>query len=930
MNSPNSRGSSSSTQTTPTRPPRKMSKVSCMSSIDGESESESDDNIQLNSRIQNCEQKHEVKDRQRQRSSNRVQRDDEKSESSSISGDYSGGEGERVAIDREFECRQTTLDFVQGLATYPGLGVLKHRHDTPVDLSSGYTDPTELMPDLDRQITVERFLVLLQQVYDYFGGDDLKDKTNDERYKMARIKFPHENPMMIEVERRNYVKVLAEIQINMNIPRMYTALKNNGHLGDVFHKMSVLAYRIKNMGDLVLAVANLTNELPRTVGRERNLYSIEEEICIDMRNMVTINRTPFLRALNTILDHCAAMNLRKHAGSGDVYEPVYKTVNGRERFVHAFRPFGGKKGVRVSDVISNMHFHNRCSVDYISFSSDYGKRVAELIENGNGQHLPNMKINKSLRSFLNGVYDIRADIFYPWGATDFPKDQASAAFYNSKYDERLNLPEYRDPCDHANGKWFQIMETLCPSFHSIIAHQYPKYEKKLSSVPYTLYKEPGACMRFVLAICGRLFFELNEIEREWQHFVAFIGLAGTGKSKVHDLMGRIVPNHVEMKASAGEVVFGSESILDTDLIMVDEICRHTSIPADLMLNVATARGRDGGTYLPIPQKYKKAAKLQVTMPMLLCGNSWPDDDHWPNAEGQTQRRVWGVYFDHEVKLKDTSLATKCETTELSAIITICVRAYQSLIFGVEFTLQPDPVEGPEPIRDINAFVPAEMFHDTMTIVGSSNIVREFLNNGAGPFIVSDRQGAESDKMVPLGVLINEWKHFCEGKDYRKEKRMTKSDFNAIQRITKCRVLKMDEDHKDGEVETLFGEKLPAYASFDVQADNKEPEELFLFRCQLHRTVRCRRLACFVPWARRTVNPVMGAHWPFVDGISYELDSRNSIDCTTDVARTFVVGIELDWVNNPRVRMVNDDLKKIMKYESTKLRIMKAPLLIAVP
>ena len=152
--------------------------------------------------------------------------------------------------------------------------------------------------------------------------------------------------------------------------------------------------------------------------------------------------------------------------------------------------------------------------------------------------------------------------------------------------------------------------------------------------------------------------------------------------------------------------------------------------------------------------------------------------------------------------------------------------------------------------------------------------------------------------------------------------MTKSDWNAISRITKCQILKKRSEEDETESETWFDEKQPAYTSFEVETDRVTQGDM-VFKCPKCRGQCRKRQAHFELWAKDNMFRRGRVAWPLVEGISYELGPNKKFGMSSSLPRTYVIGIELDWVNNPRVTFAEDSkdqLDRVMNYEKVVDRI----------
>ena len=851
--------------------------------------------------------------------------------------------GARETVANAVESNRATLSFIRGEANLPGATQTTSTVEELDEegLIGAFIEPMALVEHSDVLATQPEGVCLqrLLRLKAYFGGTQLSNMTRVEQMKLAAVKFPVVTSIDTAELRRGYILALTRIINIFSQATRWKVLEDDRKR--LYLLSTEISHRIQRLADLVMTSNSIRDIDETRAGSAESLFSIRADLATHIRCAMSINRSPLLKASVVIRREIARLGLRKHPDTKTIYEPVRgPDSNNKIRFLYAYRPFQGRRDVDLAYIVNKYcKVGAQVSDSFVTLEGSLRKRIISELEEVDSPDLPDLKVNKSLRAFKNGLYCIKSDTFFPWDCDDFPACDAAGAFYNVEFDTRLCLDEYRDPCCFAQGKWFGIFEQLTPNFKKFISFQFPKVSSK--TLPYTTYKRPNACMRFVCGFFGRHFYELSEIEAMWQKSMVVIGVGGSGKSILQKILCKLVPNNFPLKASGGELTFGMERILGKDLVLVDELTENTSISADNILNMGSSSGRNSNATMVIPRKHKVQSEIVITQPIFATGNSFPSSTLWANEAGQQTRRWMGVLFDRKPDSRDPEIESKCLNSELSAILVLANRAYRSLNRSINSMLVDD-VKSQK--NDIEKFLPAEILRDTRVIMSSTDSAREFLSWSGS--IVSDKEGLNSDLCIPLRVLKNEFEVFLktvyEDGRSRRKKVFLKSDLDALIRISGCVLLTDNprEDNEDLEVK-LGEERYRGYKTFAVDVHDLNPSRRrgnFDFHCQHTETqaAQCTRKECFKEFAEARVQgsgtfvdeeeePLQN-NWPFIGGCVYKLRETRLIDCNCEDATVLVYGIGIDMQSNERFEVRSEEYKgnrnALFRDLSTSRRVLK--------
>lgn len=337
--------------------------------------------------------------------------------------------------------------------------------------------------------------------------------------------------------------------------------------------------------------------------------------------------TPMQNLLLFLLD--GAMEKRYRKSNGWMYEPVF--VDGQN--THAWRPV-----MEIKDFVYGLLHKETCWEQWCNATAAGMKNISAAIEyltNCQDYQLPELRKQRGVYAFRNGVYMARHDTFHPFSGGRPLSDEIVACKYVD--DEFV---------DHA-GHWWDI-----PTPHLQSIMDYQRFDQDVCTWLYVML--------------GRLLYPLNELD-SWQVIPFFKGQAASGKStlilKVCKLFYDaqdvgVLSNNIERK-------FGLSAFYDKYLFVAPEI------KCDLGIEQAEFQSVVSGEDLQVNVKHKRAFATTWTVPGALAGNEVP---LWADNSGSVQRRVLLWEFARTVTNGDMKLGEKL-AAELPAILAKCNKAY---------------------------------------------------------------------------------------------------------------------------------------------------------------------------------------------------------------------------------------------------------------
>ncbi len=304
------------------------------------------------------------------------------------------------------------------------------------------------------------------------------------------------------------------------------------------------------------------------------------------------------------------------------------------------------------------------------------KDATDFLTNCVDSQFPQLKKDRHLFSFKNGIYNAYYDIFTPYA--NCGSSNTSAKYFD------LNFNVYSD--------WTEIPT---PVFDTIF-----KYQDISDEV-----------MKWVYALTGRLLYEIDEKDG-WQVILFIQGQAGTGKSTYtldvcrqfyDDEDVGIMSNNIQAK-------FGLNDIVDNIIYVAPEIKRDFGIDQGEFQSIVS------GDKVTINVKCKNSRFVDWKIPGVMAGNEAPD---FIDNAGSIQRRIVPVKFNKKVKCGDLLLGKKLRN-EIPNIMQKCNKAY----------LELSNLYGRECIWDV---LPEYFKHTQQELAKSTNPLIHFLLSGIFEF-----------------------------------------------------------------------------------------------------------------------------------------------------------------------------------------------------
>ncbi len=341
--------------------------------------------------------------------------------------------------------------------------------------------------------------------------------------------------------------------------------------------------------------------------------------------------TPFQNLILYLLNTIYKKKYRRYPPSGETgcdgdkycYREIY-TTNG-------YYTYAWKRATSIEKFVYKScqkelnyeQWHN------LTVDKTNGKNVISFLSKTNDHQFLELKKNRHIFSFKNGVYiaknydaqtDMYSDRFYKYGTYPaLPSDTVASKYFNYEFNmfEELNTED-----------WYKIPT---PHLQSILDFQF-KDEDEYDEICKWMY-----------ILIGRMIYQVGDLD-DWQVIGFIKGLAGTGKGTI---LTKIIkqfyePDDVGILSNDGESTFGVSGFYDKLIFIAPEV------KGDIKLPQAQFQGMVSGEDIVVSVKYKTPQNLVWKTPGMLAGNETPN---YTDNSGSLSRRLLIFTFMNKVPKK---------------------------------------------------------------------------------------------------------------------------------------------------------------------------------------------------------------------------------------------------------------------------------------
>lgn len=288
---------------------------------------------------------------------------------------------------------------------------------------------------------------------------------------------------------------------------------------------------------------------------------------------------------------------------------------------------------------------------------DTGKSVQDYLKKCEEKQFPELKKNRNMFSFKNGLYLSIDDKEY--------KKNNNIIDKFIPHGEKCNIKDNNVSCkyfdlDFPTDNYDNWEKIPTPVLISILKYQYHDHE------------EYESICKTIFILIGRCLYELNYLDG-WQVILFFMGMAGTGKSTI---ITKVIKEFYEKDdvgqlSNDGEKTFGLSAFYNKLLFIAPEVKQDFNLPQ------ASFQSMISGEDVSVALKFKTAENVEWNVPGVLAGNEPPG---YVDNAGSMSRRLVVAKFSKKVKKDklDTQLGKKLQQ-EIPYILLKSNRAYHEAI-----------------------------------------------------------------------------------------------------------------------------------------------------------------------------------------------------------------------------------------------------------
>lgn len=280
------------------------------------------------------------------------------------------------------------------------------------------------------------------------------------------------------------------------------------------------------------------------------------------------------------------------------------------------------------------------------------KHVIEYLKECVDPEFPELKPNRHIFSFSNGIYDAHQMAFFKYYNRDNDQGVIGDDITACNYFDMQFPDEFISGFPDKYEDWYDIPTT---TFQSILDYQMGSEEEK-----------DDIC-RWLYVFIGRLLYDVNEMDH-WQLLPFIKGIGGSGKSTIGKHVKRFYdPQDTAVLSSNFEKKFGLSQIFDKLLFVCFEVKKDMEIAqADLQSIIS-------GEPLSLARKFNTAQTITWSVPGLFIGNDTPTG--WVDSQNSMTRRCLVWMFQKNVKNSDPMLEEKLKK-EMPYFILKCNIGYR--------------------------------------------------------------------------------------------------------------------------------------------------------------------------------------------------------------------------------------------------------------
>jgi len=341
---------------------------------------------------------------------------------------------------------------------------------------------------------------------------------------------------------------------------------------------------------------------------------------------------------------------------------------------------------------------------------DHKKKLLENLTSHSEARFPNLKKDRHVFAFPNGVYFADQHKFHNFEMEGALSSEVVAAKY---------FPQEFDDSIMDLEEWDTISTPVLDSIFEFQGY----VESDVKIWPYVMM--------------GRMLYDVREKDK-WEIVLYLVGQGGTGKGTVLNVMSNFYEmEDVGVLGNRTELIFSLQGIHDKFIFLCMDVKK------DFNIDQATFQSMVTGEHVSVAIKHYRPKDVVWKVPGSMAANEFPK---FRDAGGSVARRFFVIEFMKVVTNTDTSLGEKLKL-EMPNIIKKVNMAYL-------LTLQRTGK------RSVWGVVPKCFLDAQRSLLCGVNVLQEFLQDDT--VICFNKE-----YYVPFKHFTGEFNKFCESKNYPK-------------------------------------------------------------------------------------------------------------------------------------------------------------------
>lgn len=400
-----------------------------------------------------------------------------------------------------------------------------------------------------------------------------------------------------------------------------------------------------------------------------------------------------------------------------------RVFNDDNVFVHTYTPT-----MTIGDFVSKqISMHDRFEL-WQAYCKDGSTRtnLIRYLSQCDEPQMPDLKKDRYVHSFRNGLYFVLSDTFVKWNDRPIPSETVACKYHPVDFEHFLDYTavDFVGNDDHSAPAYpTTAFDIPTPSLEKIMLDQGWDYQTRLWNY----------------ALLGRMLYWAREKDR-WQVWPFYFGLANTGKSTMCQIFEKYFYDSVDVSSISNtfEKTFGLWSICDSFGVYSSEVGEDFKMDRTELQQIISAET------VTIRAKNQKALpSFDWRSHGMMAGNHIPA---WNDPQGAMVRRLLIFMFSKRVQV-DGSLLGRIGG-EIANLILKCNRIYRAAVEHVGD-------------RSVWEALPQSFHTNRRRLQSEVSPLHGFLMSGEVELRFTSTGEPDPSVYVPISVLKERFRSWCK-------------------------------------------------------------------------------------------------------------------------------------------------------------------------